>query len=696
MKIVALFLFIVAFFATKESLASNYPNFSSRKVGLITPSRKSEFPYQKAGITEREAAAHLLSRFTFGVRKNEVDEVLKIGLDQWFEAQMNPKSEPKGLDSVLSEMKSLSLEVDEIAVQYVQLGKLLREAYKKGILKEEDVAQIDRKKLREKLIPFAKENGYKLETELLEELSAQKLFRAVYSNNQLHEVLTDFWFNHFNVSYTKGQARGYVYHYEREAIRPFVLKDFQSMLFATAKHPAMLLYLDNAQSLAPDCAETLMMYKVNEIRRNPRMKAFLPQIEAGLENQRRFQEELEAKLPEIVKNNRPRRGINENYARELMELHTLGVDGGYSQKDVVEVARALTGWTLYPLGKRAEQIERRIERGKNVGFVRDGNFLFRSDTHDAGEKVILGKKFEKGGGLEEGEAVLTMLAHHPSTAKHIAKKLAIRFISDNPSEETILALSKSFEKNNGNLKELTRAILLTDEFWAEAKKKSKIKSPFEYAVSAIRGSGAELKNPIPTLRWIAQMGQQIYAYSAPTGFPDRAEAWVNSGSLINRMNFATNLTRAKIRGVSLDYETFTEGKEPESLEAALRQYAEVLLPSRKTEETIKLLIPILSRPDFEEKLKNYSEEIPKPVKSMQVADSMSSSGEISDEMREFALIEKINADDESQTLEVQKKKAMEKKNKKPRGESKPIMNSTYEETARILALIIGSPEFQRR
>ncbi|MFL6292210.1 MAG: DUF1800 domain-containing protein, partial [Thermoanaerobaculia bacterium] len=288
-------------------------------------------------------------------------------------------------------------------------------------------------------------------------------------------------------------------------------------------------------------------------------------------------------------------GLNENYARELLELHTLGVDAGYTQQDVVEVARAFTGWTIMPPGPRREMIERRMTGARRAGFQQEGEFLFRADAHDSGAKTVLGRKLPAGRGIEDGEAVLDLLAVHPATAKHLATKLAVRFVSDEPSPALVDRLAAVYLKSGGQVKPMLQAIAESPEFWGSVG--DKIKSPFELAVSAVRGLGGDVRDPRESLRWIADMGQKLYAYQAPTGYPDRAAAWVNTGSLVNRMNFGLQLAAGRVRGVDFDLNGGTASRDE-----ALRVYAERLLPGRDLEPALALLQPMANDPGLPKKV----------------------------------------------------------------------------------------------
>jgi uncharacterized protein (DUF1800 family) len=263
---------------------------------------------------------------------------------------------------------------------------------------------------------------------------------------------------------------------------------------------------------------------------------------------------LDPETRRLIEERRPR-GLNENYARELLELHTLGVDGGYTQDDVVAVARAFTGWTTYPPGPLRGEVEERIERARrfpDAGFVFEESFLFRADAHDAGGKTILGRRYPAGRGIEDGVEVLDQLARHPSTARHLATRLAVRFVADEPPAALVDRLAASYLASGGDLRRLMRELVESPELWSPDARHAKVKSPFELAASALRAVGAELRDPRPTLEWISRMGQPLYACQAPTGYPDHAEAWVNTGALVHRINFGAELAGGRIAGVDLD------------------------------------------------------------------------------------------------------------------------------------------------
>ena len=357
---------------------------------------------------------------------------------------------------------------------------------------------------------------------VIAELTAQKIVRAVYSDRQLEEVLTDFWFNHFNVFAGKGQTRIYLTEYEREAIRPHVLSHFRELLEATAKSPAMLFYLDNARSADPSFAkfaESRLEYVEARGMRGA----------AGHKGTKATPDQIDQ-----VRKNIPT-GINENYARELMELHTLGVDGGYTQQDVVNLARALTGWTI--AGPRRPEA---------------GQFVFNPRMHDRGEKVVLGHRIKAGGGIEDGEQVLDILASHPSTARFISTALVRRFVADQPPAALVARAADTFRRTDGDLREVMRTILTSPEFFAPAAYRAKVKTPFEFVVSALRATGADVQDARALVREVQQLGMPLYMCQPPTGYKDTGDAWVNTGALVGRMNLAVRLAGGQLRGTSLD------------------------------------------------------------------------------------------------------------------------------------------------
>ena len=549
-----------------------------------------KLPYKAEGLSKEQAAAYLLERFAFGARPGEVEKVAQMGPEKWLAQQLAGNLSDAELDKRLEAFPALKMTQEEMAAVYLQNGRLRNMMKKEGII---DPAKTPRKEMNEKMNAYRKEHGLRPYGVLSnQELKGQKVMRAVYSENQLTEVLTDFWFNHFNVTTRDGGARSRTLSYERDAIRPNVLGKFRTVLGATAKHPAMLYYLDNAQSrMAPP--EQQNQPKPEPVKE---MAAGEMGMDGGMDGgmmgeTAKAPEKAPAKAQTPPKRKR-KYGLNENYARELMELHTLGVDGGYTQQDVTEVARVLTGWSAAPYGNGRKNIDKQIARGsKNI--IRQGEFVFRKSWHDQNAKVALGETFPAGGGIEEGERVLDMLSKHPSTARFISTKLARRFVNDTPSDDLIDQMAETFTKTDGDIAAVVATLAQSRVFWVEAKKRSKMKSPFELVVSSLRALEADVKNPQPMMTWFNRMGEPLYGYLPPTGYPDYAESWANSGTLIARMNFGVRLATGRINGVTLKRLPKNSDHTP-TTEEALAMYSKLLLPAQDTSaiaSEVKKMIP---------------------------------------------------------------------------------------------------------
>ncbi|MEY4777965.1 MAG: hypothetical protein RIS13_713 [Bacteroidota bacterium] len=614
------------------SLAFTVEQFNSEQ--------RLQMPYKKEGLTEREAAEHLLSRLSFGARPGEVEKVLAIGLEKWVQQQLEHSLPDAALEKKLAGFDALALNNETIVNTYLNAGQVVRMMQKNGTLSKDSMAKLEKADYRKDLLKLMQEKGLKLPQELNRQLVAQKLIRAVYSENQLQELMTDFWFNHFNVSVTKGQSQPFVLTYERDAIRPHTMGKFELLLKATAQHPAMLYYLDNASSGSDNNAM------------NQRIKKMVPA------------------------NSKPKKaaGLNENYAREVMELHTLGVDGGYVQADVTEVARALTGWTVRPMmkdgyGERLAKMQQ-SRLGKNAATT-EGDFLFLAVRHDQQEKTVLGKKYPSNGGLNEGLEVLHQLATHPSTATFICKKIATRFVCDTPSATLVTAMADVFTKKGGDIKQTMIAMLNSREFWKKEVLRSKIKSPFELVVSAIRATNAELRNAYQLNDWCTRMGQKIYSYGAPTGFPDKASFWVNTGSLLNRMNFGLAIAAQRIPGVGMNLLALNNNHEPESVEDALQTYSTILLPVKNQKENITRLTTLVRDEGLQDRLD-------KALASAQ------STATIKEDMTGG-----VDMMGEEKTPKMGKGKGNGKK-------MPEAAMAAAGQVAHVVGIIIGSPEFQRK
>jgi uncharacterized protein (DUF1800 family) len=451
----------------------------------------SQFP------NDDKTIIHVLNRIGFGPRSGDVEKVKAIGLQKYIEEQLRPdRVSDSAIDARLAGFQTLKMSNREIAEDYEMPLEKARQAKKEE--------QADNK-------PPAPDPMAQKANSVLVELAEAKIIRAVYSERQLEEVLTDFWFNHFNVDARKGPDRFMLTEYERDVIRPRVLGKFRDLLEADAKSPAMLFYLDNWMSVDPNGP-------------HPPPGRFVPNRFGG----GRF-----VMPPNAQQNqNNPRKGLNENYGRELMELHTLGVDGGYTQKDVTEVARAFTGWTI-----------QQPRQG--------GSFHFEPRLHDDGQKIVMGHVIKAGGGQSDGERVLDILASHPSTAHFIATKLVRRFVSDTPPPALVDRVAERFLKTNGDLREVMHMILTSPEFLGPEAYRAKVKTPFEFVVSALRATSAEIADARPIVQQLQQLGEPLYQCQPPTGYKDTADAWVNTGALVSRMNFSVALAANRVPRTSV-------------------------------------------------------------------------------------------------------------------------------------------------
>jgi len=390
-----------------------------------------------------------------------------------------------------------------------------------------------------------------------EELMQGKLLHAIYGERQLQEVMTDFWFNHFNVFIGKGADRYMLTSYERAVIRPRALGKFEDLLVATAQSPAMLFYLDNWLSIGPNSDVALGVPK----------RPVYP---------RRYPMRLPPPRPQRPKPNRG--GLNENYGRELLELHTLGVNGGYTQHDVTEVARVFTGWTL---------------KDPKDG----GEFTFDERKHEPGTKVVLGHRI-KPNGEKEGREVLHMLARNPATAKFICGKLAVRFVSDNPPPELVDRMAQTFLKKDGDIREVLKTMLRSPEFWSPDAYRAKIKTPLEFVVSAVRASDADVSDAMPLVRQLQNMGMPLYGAQPPTGYSSKSDAWVNSSALLGRMNFAIALTGRKLKGVQVaTAQELNANAPPPDAEQALAILEGRLLESDVSKQTHETILARLQDPN---------------------------------------------------------------------------------------------------
>ena len=510
-------------------------------LGLVVSQRPTAVTAAANVPNDERAVVHALNRLAFGPRPGDGDRVRKLGLATWIDQQLRPDQiNDTAMDSRLARLTTLSRESEELAQDFIAARQERRrrqratgrEGAAEGTTTPGQATQRPGDTMEPKGEPMVEPMGTsgqrpalmseaaQRERRAFAEMAEAKILRAVYSDRQLEEVLVDFWFNHFNVFARKGQTEIYVGEYEREAIRPHVLGSFRELLGATAKSPAMLVYLDNWMSADPNAASRLANSRRPNAGANRRGQARLGGQRPGAQQS-----------PDPNAPNRMPRGLNENYARELLELHTLGVDGGYTQQDVVEVARAFTGWT--------------------IGRPADPGFRFVEAMHDRGAKKVLGHNLAAGSGIEDGEKVLDIIASHQATARHISFKLAQRFVSDAPPDDLVDRAAETFTRTRGNLREVVRTIVTSPEFFAPAAYRAKVKTPFEFVVSALRATDADVRQATATVRTLAGLGMPLYLCQPPTGYDETADSWVSSGALVNRMNFALAIAGGQMRGISV-------------------------------------------------------------------------------------------------------------------------------------------------
>jgi uncharacterized protein (DUF1800 family) len=571
-----------------------------------------------------EAILHALNRLAYGPRPGDVERVRQMGLAKWIEQQLNPNSiDDRALDARLVDYPTLRLSTAKLMDEYPQPKQAEKQAEKQaqarvrqeqrradaaaetvardmratqgqaaggvdGEAPQQTAANAKQEtsdapapmkqeqpernpaanggRKRDVLgggdpnnVPPAIADDSKRPQRVVAELGMAKVTRAIYSERQLQQVMDDFWFNHFNVFAGKGEDRYYLTSYERDVIQPHALGKFKDLLTATAKSPAMLFYLDNFLSADP---------------RAPQRQA----AERAMRQQRRRggfgRPPRPAANPQQAKKNE--RGLNENYGRELMELHTLGVDGGYTQKDVTEVARCFTGWTIDKPRQYAD-------------------FKFDDKLHDPDPKYVLGKKIHAGG-MKDGEQVIDLLVHHPSTAKFISTKLARRFVSDNPPPALVNRMAQTFQSSDGDIRAVLKTMIWSPEFWSRESYRAKIKTPFELVVSAVRALRTDVDTPMPLVQWVGRIGEPLYQCQPPTGYADKADAWVNTGALLNRLNYSLALAGNKMRGARTDVPSLLGVDSSADPKTALDRAVQVFLGGQAGPTTVETLEKQLDNP----------------------------------------------------------------------------------------------------
>lgn len=483
-------------------------------------------------LTERERASHILNRLAFGPRPGDIENILQIGIDAWLDEQLKASDDiGVRLASKLEDFNVLDLTVAE-CTDYVT---------KDAPMGRDPEAQRERRQRR--LVAV---------NEVMESVP----LRATLSSRQAEEVLADFWRNHFNVSFTKGQQIWtQVPNYETAVIREHVWTTFPEMLVASATHPAMLNYLDNHLSRKPPSKQELREIERREKRRTG--------------SEQRAEEAVTIAA---------QRGLNENYARELLELHTLGVDNYYDQDDVIAVAEAMTGWTF--------------TQGDKATF----EYAFRPNLHVEGDKKLLGKtvREDEDGGPGQGMAIIEMLGEHKGTADFISMKLVRYLVADVPPEKLVKAVAKTYRKTDGDITAMVRTIVESEEFWARENFRAKFKTPYEFMVSALRAVDADIQSLDRLESYLREMGQAVYNCDDPTGYYDTADAWLDPGVMALRWQFSIDLAAGKIRGVRIPDTLFD--RIPVDVPAEIWQHhlTNMILPGGADERTRAALATVTS------------------------------------------------------------------------------------------------------
>ncbi len=468
-------------------------------------------PTEPREQTADEQVQHVLNRLAFGPRPGDVERVRSMGVDRWIALQLAPdRIDDRATDAVVASYEELSQPTSSFVSMYEEGQRALRQ------MRQRAAQQGDTASRRDMRAELLRENPplrdqLRRSQRILGDVQSARLARAVVSERQLGEVMTDFWENHFTVFAGKGLTRLFIPAYDRDVIRPRALGRFRDLLGAAAKSPAMLFYLDQWQSAADSLHPVLASSR-------------MPARGAGRRG-------TDAVIPPRPAQQRVRRGLNENFARELLELHTLGVTGGYTQQDVIEVARALTGWTMNPR--------------------QGGEFVFRPEMHDAGDKIVLGHRLAAGRGVEDGEEVLDILARDPHTARFIAHKLAVRFVNDDPPAALVERAAQTFLRTDGDIREVVRTIVTSSEFFSREAYRAKVKSPFELVASSLRAVGADADTSMRPAQMTAFLGQPIFGHQAPNGWPESGDAWMNTGAILNRINFGFAVAAGRLPTASV-------------------------------------------------------------------------------------------------------------------------------------------------
>jgi uncharacterized protein (DUF1800 family) len=644
-------------------------------------------------LTEEQKILHVLNRLGFGARPNDVVKVKSIGLQKYIEQQLNTNSiDDSVAENKVKDLEVMNLSTTDLFARYPSPAGIFRTLEDKGKVKKGTVAKSEadgekarqnqngmpvmnvdedkmsadeRRERRQTLLEMYQKYGFKPATQIPQQIVANRVMRAVYSEKQLQEVMVDFWQNHFNVYSGKNFVRWYIPSYERDVLRKNALGNFKDLLIGTAQHPAMLVYLDNFESVSPNAQMNNRggqnrQVSPEKVMNNSKARERIKQ-KFGLSD-KELDERLKQRMQNPQAGNQAKRGLNENYARELMELHTLGVDNGYTQADIIEVAKCFTGWTVAdPRGYKKlagqmingteEKYQNALERRFGVpDDVKSGEFYFNKNWHDNGEKTVFGQKI-KADGINDGLRVLDMLVNSPATAKFIAKKLAVKFVSDNPSEAFVNRIANAFYNSKGDIKTTLKAIFTDNEFFAPENYRAKIKTPIELVVSSIRTLGADTKSNAALISLLQKMGELPYGYQAPTGYGDTAEDWVNTGALLERLNYAIALSSNRIPNTKVNLSKFDAKDKAKMLDNAIA----IILDGEISPSTKANLLKQIEQP-----------------------------------------LPEVKAGDDDEETEMPAMKQGGKGKKQGGGQAKLLEPSGNPEVYKVVSLVLGTPEFQRQ
>ena len=533
-------------------------------------------------LTADEATLHALNRLGYGPRPGDIERIRKMGLEKWVEQQLHPDSiSDSELDERLQKYPTILMSSTRLLDEFPPPNQAVK---KEGITKAEfkDQQQEKRRDAVDQVKKTGNDNLDRAQQQLakmvgpdriIAELSMVKLDRAVYSQRQLEAVMEDFWFNHFNIFANKGVDKWLVTSYVRDTIRPHTMGRFQDLLVATAKSPAMLFYLDNWLSADPAAFQRMQ----REIaQRRARYQGIFGGGAAPAP--RTFPAKSNAPQPNAAAPKKEERGLNENYGREVMELHTVGVDAGYTQQDVIAMAECLTGWTVHEPRK-------------------DPEFFFDERIHAQGKKIVMGRTFDYGG-MKDAEEALRFLANHPSTGIFLSRELARHFVSDNPPQSLVDRMADNYAETGGDIRSLLKTMIYSPEFWSKEAYRAKVKTPFELVASTARALEADVAVGLPLAQWVGRMGEPLFLCQPPTGYSDKAETWVNTGALLNRLNFALAFAGDKMAGATVNLKGLLGAEALREPNAALGRSIDIFLGGQVSPTTRQTLESRLGDPQI--------------------------------------------------------------------------------------------------